>query len=149
MIDLSTRPELARLDDVITAVLNHTNDDTGLNVRLSGYPLVWAALIDSLEPEDEAELARQARRAHEAILRDYAARIPIQRDANGYVEEAQAWALADRIYTAVYGRYDDRRHQSQMMSEIADWIREGDWGADQVPDVEALVAEWREYTSQA
>ncbi|PZM88626.1 MAG: hypothetical protein DIU79_16565, partial [Actinobacteria bacterium] len=72
MIDLSTRPELARLDALITVVLNHTNDDTGLNVRLSDYPVVWEALIDSIEPEDEDDLARQANRAYEEIVRDYA-----------------------------------------------------------------------------
>ena len=148
MIDLSNRPELARLNDLITVVLNHTNDDTGLNVRLSDYPVVWAALIDSVEPEDEVDLARQANRAYEAILRDYAARIPIQRSEDGYVEEAQAWALAERIYSAVYG-YDDRRHQSETLFEIADWIREGDWREDQIPDVDALAAEWREYAGEA
>lgn len=148
MIDLSTRPELARLDALITVVLNHTNDDTGLNVRLSDYPVVWDALIGSIEPEDEDDLARQANRAYEAILRDYAARIPVQRDEDGYVEEAQAWALADRIYSAVYGA-DDRRHESETLFEIADWIREGDWREDQIPDVETLAAEWREYTGEA
>lgn len=148
MIDLSTRPELARLDALITVVLNHTNDDTGLNVLLSDYPVVWDALIGSIEPEDEDDLARQANRAYEAILRDYAARIPMQRYEDGYVEEAQAWALAERIYSAVYGA-DDRRHQSETLFEIADWIREGDWSEDQVPDVDALAAEWREYAGES
>ena len=148
MIDLSTRPELARLDALITVVLNHTNDDTGLNVRLSDYPVVWAALIDSLEPEDEDELARQASRAYEAIIRRYAARIPIQRDADGYVDETQAWELAERIYSEVDGA-DDKRHRAAVIAELADWIKEGDWPADKIPNVADLAAEWREYTSQA
>jgi len=147
MIDLSNRPELARLDALITVVLNHTNDDTGLNVILMDYPAVWDALINSLEPEDEDDLARQANRAYEEIMRDYAARIPIQRDEDGYVDETQAWELAERIYSAVYD-YDDRRHQSQMLLRISDWIREGDWHEDQIPDVDALAAEWREYTGE-
>jgi len=149
MIDLSNRPELARLDALITTVLNHTNDDTGLNVLLSDYPVVWAALIESLEPEDEDELAREANRAYKEIMKRYAARIPIQRDEDGYVDETQAWELADRIYTVVYGHYDDRQHQSQMLFQISDWIREGDWLEDQIPDVEALAAEWREYAGEA
>ena len=149
MINLINRPELARLDELITVVLNHTNDDTGLNVHLSDYPVVWAALIDRVEPEDEDELARQATQAYEQIMKRYADRVPMQYDEDGYIDETQAWALADRIYTTVYGRYDDRRHQSQMMAEIADWIREGDWREDQIPDVEALAAEWREYAGEA
>jgi len=148
MIDLSNRPELARLDALITVVLHHTNDDTGLNAILSDYPVVWAALIDSLEPKDEDNLAHQANDAYEEIMKRYAARIPIQRDEDGYVDETQAWELAERIYSAVYGA-DDRRHRSRMLSEIADWISEGDWREDQVPDVEALAAEWREYAGES
>lgn len=153
MIDLSTRPELARLNDLITVVLNHTNDDTGLNVLLSDYPVVWDALFGSVEPEDEDELARQASRAYEEIIRDYAARIPIQWDEDGYVDETQAWELADRIYSAV-SDYDDlqmmadKRHYPRLAA-IADWILEGDWREDQVPNVDALVAEWREYAGAA
>ena len=147
MIDLSDRPELARLDDLIMVVLNHTNGDAWLNVILSDYPVVWDALINSVEPDDEDELASQAKHAYEEIIRRYAARIPIKYDENGYVDEAQAWALAERIYRAVYDA-DDRRHRSQMLVEIADWIREGDWGEGQIPDVEALAAAWREYTGE-
>src|SRR5690606_31031411 len=97
MHDVRTRPALAPLDALITAVLNHTNDDTGLNGILSDYPVVWEALIDSLEPEDEDDLAREANRAYKEIMKRYAARIPIQRDEDGYVDETQAWELAERI----------------------------------------------------
>ena len=147
MINLINRPELARLNDLLTVVLHHTNDDTGLNVILSDYPPVWAALIDGVEPEDETYLALQAKEAYDAILWKYAARIPIQHDEDGYVEEGQAWALAEQIYDAVYD-FDDRRHRAQMLFEIVDWIREGDWHEDQVPDVDALAAEWREYAGE-
>lgn len=143
MIDLSTRPELARLDDLIRVVVNHTYDFTGLDGILNEFPVVRAALLDGVEPEDEIGLARQAVLVYEWIMQDYAARIPIQRDEDGYVDEAQAWELACRIYNAVDG-YDD-----QMMAEIADWILEGDWREDQIPDVDALVAEWREFAGEA
>lgn len=148
MIDLSTRPELAALDALTTAVVNHTYDFTGLDGILNEFPVVRAALLDRVEPEDEVELARQATQAYEQIMKRYADRIPMQYDEDGYIDETQAWELAERIYSAVYG-YDDRRHWSQMTGEIMEWLCENDWREDQIPAVDALVAEWREYAGEA
>lgn len=140
MVDLTTRPELARLDGLINSVLDHTNDFTGLRDILNEYPVLQATLIDGVEPEDEDELARLAILAYEEIIRNYATRIPIQWDEDGYVDDTQAWELAEQIYDAV-SDYNDL----QIMAQIADWIIEGDWREDQIPNVDELVKEWLEF----
>ena len=52
-----------------------------------------------------------------------------------------ATELADTIYTAVFGDLDDRRFYSAKVSEIEDWLADGDGELNAA----VLIAEWIEY----
>lgn len=71
MIDTTYRPELAELDDLIGRAIEHdVNASERINADLSEYPVVWDALFENIEPDDEEELARQAERLATQIRRD-------------------------------------------------------------------------------
>ena len=52
-------------------------------------------------------------------------------------------ALADAIYTEVFGHLDDKYFAESKIAEIRDWLEAGD--LDDNPNVTELAAEWREY----
>ena len=65
-------------------------------------------------------------------------------DADTYQDEcdAAATALADAIYSEVYGHLDDKRHFATTAAEIRDWLATGDVADDCT--VRSLAAEWRQ-----
>lgn len=68
MIDMTNRPELAKLDAIINTIdLNNAARQNDVNLILSDYPTVWDALIEGIEPSDEDLLASQAVAAAERI----------------------------------------------------------------------------------
>lgn len=54
--------------------------------------------------------------------------------------------LAFDIYDDVYGHLDDKRHKSRFITEIIDWLINGDLEGRSLED---LAEEWREYTTTA
>jgi len=60
-------------------------------------------------------------------------------------DEQRIEQLAFDIYDEVYGHLDDKRHKSQYVSEIYDWLANGDIEGRSIED---LVEEWREYTAE-
>ena len=65
-------------------------------------------------------------------------------DADTYQDErdAAATALADAIYSRVYGHLDDKNHKATTAAEIRDWLEAGDVADDCT--VRSLAAEWRQ-----
>lgn len=55
-------------------------------------------------------------------------------------------ATAQAIYAEVYGDIDDKGLKASKMTEIHDWLEEGDLRDN--PTVDELAAEWREYDAE-
>jgi hypothetical protein len=61
------------------------------------------------------------------------------------MNEERIEQLAFDIYDEVYGHIDDKRHKTQYITEIYDWLANGDIDGRSLGD---LVEEWREYTAE-
>ena len=61
------------------------------------------------------------------------------------MDEQRIEQLAFDIYDEVYGHLDDKRHKSRFITEIIDWLINGDLEGRSLED---LVEEWREYTAE-
>lgn len=57
-------------------------------------------------------------------------------------------ALAQDIYSEVYGEIDDREFRSRKLGEIEDWLREGDAPITGNESAAILGAEWMEYDAE-
>lgn len=60
--------------------------------------------------------------------------------------DERATTLARAIYREVYGHLDDKNHKAAKVTEIRDWLLDGDMGEGR--SVEALAEEWREYDTE-
>ena len=58
----------------------------------------------------------------------------------------QVLAIAQGIYSEVFGALDDRRFEAAKVQEIYDWLQSGDGGEGRT--VEDLAEEWREYDAE-
>ena len=52
--------------------------------------------------------------------------------------------LADKIYSNVYSEVDDKKFYNKKLSEIFDWLCNGDWSGT----IEELTDEWKEYDQE-
>lgn len=57
--------------------------------------------------------------------------------------------LAEHIYLAVYGQFDSKTLRNDKLGEIYDWLHNGNEQFIASSSLQKLVAEWREYDSQA
>ncbi len=51
--------------------------------------------------------------------------------------------LAYEIYLRMYGDVDDKHHHARKLTEILDWLSNGD--LEGTESIESIVADWLEY----